>query len=129
MFRIFLKLFLVLFILCQGAEAFGFSRMRYAFPIAIETYVTFDSDKKFAIPKAINLNTADLNHLMLIPSMTTNTAIKIIRCRPFRDVNDLKRLETEGISYQQVAMLIDTYQNSSRPFILWQEGGQETLRQ
>jgi Helix-hairpin-helix motif len=40
----------------------------------------------------LNINQADLNQLMAIPTMTENMALKIIRYRPFRQASDLNRL-------------------------------------
>lgn len=128
MLRFFSVLLLSFSIFSQPVLAFYTNQK--LFPVGLETYGTFSQNKKYQVPGQININTADINQLLLIPKMTTSTALKIIRLRPFIKPEDLHRLENHGVTNTQVAMLLDVYNNSSRPFIFWESGQPpEVLRQ
>lgn len=59
-------------------------------------------------PEKIDINHISLNQLRILPGFDENLALKVMRSRPFEDVQDLYKLP--GLSKKEVDRLIDQLQ-------------------
>ncbi len=59
-------------------------------------------------PQKIDINHISLNQLRILPGFDENLALKVMRSRPFEDVQDLYKLP--GLSKKEVDRLIDQLQ-------------------
>jgi hypothetical protein len=109
----------------------AYEQTQKQFPVGLEAYGTFNQHHQLPIPTPININQADVNQLLLLPYMNLNLALKIIKGRPFNTITDLNRLQAQGVPPRQLALLLDAYHTSSRPFVFSKPGSlpQPLLRQ
>jgi hypothetical protein len=89
---------------CWPAHAYEFANAYY--PINLEQVIHKRSLYHTA-PSKLNLNEADLNQLLLLPEMTPNVALKLMRLRPFTDYTALQQLEGQ-VPKGQLVKLIST---------------------
>lgn len=106
--RFFLTLNLFFFLTgmlaCLPAQAYEFANAYY--PVNLDQ-VVHKRSLYHAAPSKLDLNEADFNQLLLLPDMTPNLALKLIRLRPFADYSALQQLQGQ-VPKGELARLIST---------------------
>lgn len=94
-------------ILLQSAMGWAFSLQNSYIPPEI-AYAE-DLKQRVSMPEKLELNTMNLGELKNLPGLSEDWALKILRNRPFADVQDFyKRMP--GVSSKQLQLLIQQWQ-------------------
>lgn len=74
-----------------------------------EIVYAHDLSQKVAMPRKVNVNTASLPELQTLPGLSENIALKLMRLRPLRDIEDFYAMP--WFDKREVQLLIDALRN------------------